>query len=263
MRVFPSISLCTLAILMMGIASCSPPAGEGSSSGPPRYDISGSWDAESVIVSGTGDCTEDIGERSYFDLWVDQKGSHLTLSASSPVNAVFDGTLGGNVVTLNGSFGMESEQARFVSSRIVVDSRTTFDGTFTLRWTEGGGSCDVSIRIWGSRMDPVPDFASASEESPAFVSSESSSHVGASESAPVAHSPAPSLSCGGIIDCANECASEDNACMEYCVDQGSYTGQQDLLNLLNCVDESGCSLEDGACLQSWCATPIAACSVEP
>ena len=69
--------------------------------------------------------------------------------------------------------------------------------------------------------------------------------------------PAPALSCGGILDCIGLCAAADQGCADACLAKGSPDGQAKVTALANCIQANSCS--DVACLQTSCSAELTAC----
>jgi hypothetical protein len=61
--------------------------------------------------------------------------------------------------------------------------------------------------------------------------------------------------CAEVIDCANECSTD--ACADECVEDASSDAQELILDLANCITESGC--QDAECLATECGNEIDAC----
>ena len=65
----------------------------------------------------------------------------------------------------------------------------------------------------------------------------------------------PGITCSEIIDCASECV--DDACVNSCIADGSTTAQEQILDLSECIQDSGCT--DATCTAEKCGDLLDAC----
>jgi hypothetical protein len=74
---------------------------------------------------------------------------------------------------------------------------------------------------------------------------------GATASAP------PGTTCLQILQCAADCAENDTACENACLDSGTEEGKSTVTTLATCVDSEQCT--DAACIKDKCADSLNAC----
>ena len=83
---------------------------------------------------------------------------------------------------------------------------------------------------------------------------------------PPSTTPAPSspstgaLSCSQIVDCINQCPTNDRACGSACLSRGTPSGQQTLRDFAGCLERTSCGARQ-SCDQD-CATEIRACRAD-
>lgn len=65
--------------------------------------------------------------------------------------------------------------------------------------------------------------------------------------------------CSSFNDCLGTCGPDDQACTDRCIESTSARGYDLLLTAINCVQDSGCAPDDGACQQLNCGAQIQAC----
>ena len=68
------------------------------------------------------------------------------------------------------------------------------------------------------------------------------------------------LNCVEILDCFNPCQNGDQRCYQGCFSQGSPSGKETLLDLIDCTNDAYCS--DSSCVQSICAPEIQLCQAD-
>lgn len=68
---------------------------------------------------------------------------------------------------------------------------------------------------------------------------------------------AAGLTCEGILDCQDPCASTDTACLQACFDKGSSAAKAAYNAVATCIQRNRCM--DASCLQANCTTEVNAC----
>ncbi len=68
---------------------------------------------------------------------------------------------------------------------------------------------------------------------------------------------APLLSCSGLVECYEQCAQNDEACLETCWSQSSPAGQQAVSALRSCAHQASC--QDWQCLEQMCPAEVQVC----
>ncbi len=109
--------------------------------------LTGSWSI--IETRGPNNCEESPGtQSSYIAATVDQSGKSIT--AVFP-NGLANGNLVGNILTLTGTLEEDGGIASFMLNLTVMSGNTSFSGSASWSWTDGGFSCSGASSISGTK----------------------------------------------------------------------------------------------------------------